>query len=135
MLAGLTVAYVIDWSPTQIDWLIDGVVVRTVTAAAAGTAYPQTPSQVRVGTWCGGCSGSPAGTVTWSGGPTTFSGAPYVMTIRSLEIVNANPASSYTYSDMSGTAGSIKGSSAAVSVSGSSVASATTASASGSASA
>jgi beta-glucanase (GH16 family) len=130
--AVLIVAYVIDWSPTQIEWLIDGVVVRTVTAATAGSAYPQTPSQVRVGTWCGGCSGSPAGTVTWSGGPTTFSGAPYVMTIQSLEIVNTNPASSYTYGDMSGTAGSIKGSSSVVSVS--SVASATSASASGSAS-
>ena len=34
MLAGLTVAYVIDWSPTQIDWLIDGVVVRTVRSAS-----------------------------------------------------------------------------------------------------
>lgn len=128
--------YVIDWSPTRIEWSIDGAVVRTVLASTAGAAYPQTPSQIRVGTWCGGCSGSPAGTVTWSGGPTTFSGAPYVMTIQSLEIINANPAGSYTYSDMSGTAGSIKGSSANVSVSGSSsVASATSSSASASKSA
>lgn len=63
--------------------------------------------QVRIGTWCGGCSGEPAGTVQWSGGPTTFVGAPYIMTITSLEIDNANPAGSYTYGDMSGSASSI----------------------------
>ena len=124
-------AYSIDWSPTQIQWIIDGTVVRTVLASAAGGAYPQTPSQIRIGTWCGGCAGEPAGTVTWAGGATTFDGAPYVMTVQSLTVVNANPASSYTYSDLSGSAASIKGSNAAVSVSGSSsVASSSSASAS-----
>jgi len=63
--------------------------------------------QVRLGTWCGGCSGEPEGTVQWAGGPTTFDAAPYIMTITSLEIDNANPAGSYIYSDMSGSASSI----------------------------
>ena len=64
--------------------------------------------QVRIGTWCGGCYGQAEGTIQWSGGPTTFEGAPYIMTITSLEIDNANPAGSYIYSDNSGSASSIK---------------------------
>src|SRR5579862_1796186 len=105
----LIVAYVIDWSADKIDWIIDGTTVRTLTAASVGAKYPQTPCQVRIGTWCGGCSGSPQGTVQWSGGPTTFPpGSSYVMTIQSLTIENANPADSYTYSDMSGSAASIQ---------------------------
>jgi len=63
--------------------------------------------QVRLGTWCGGCTGEPEGTVQWAGGPTTFDAAPYVMTITNLEIDNANPAGSYIYSDMSGSDSSI----------------------------
>jgi hypothetical protein len=100
-------AYAINWTPDAINWIIDGNVVRTLEAASAGNQYPQTPMQVRIGTWCGGCSGEPQGTVEWAGGPTTFSGAPYIMTITSLEIDNANPAGSYTYGDMSGSASSI----------------------------
>ena len=65
--------------------------------------------QVRIGTWCGGCSGEAQGTIQWAGGPTTFGDAPYVMTITSLEVDNANPAGSYIYSDMSGSASSIQG--------------------------
>jgi hypothetical protein len=64
--------------------------------------------QVRVGTWCGGCAGEDPGTIQWAGGPTSFDAAPYIMTITSLEIDNANPAGSYIYGDMSGSASSIK---------------------------
>jgi len=100
-------AYTLDWSETELNWIIDGTVVRTLTAASVGGQYPQTPMQVRLGTWCGGCSGEPEGTVEWAGGPTTFSDDPYVMTITSLQIDNANPGGSYIYSDMSGSASSI----------------------------
>ena len=100
-------AYTLDWSETQLQWIIDGTVVRTLTAASVGDQYPQTPMQVRLGTWCGGCTGEPQGTVEWAGGPTSFEAAPYVMTITELEIDNANPAGSYIYSDMSGSASSI----------------------------
>jgi len=79
-----------------------------LTAASAGDQYPQTPAQVRIGTWCGGCASEPEGTIQWAGGPTTFSGAPYVMTITSLTIENANPGGSYTYGDMTGDWQSIK---------------------------
>ena len=50
----LTIAYVIDWTATQVQWIIDGVVVRTLLASDVGAKFPQTPSQVRIGTWCGG---------------------------------------------------------------------------------
>ena len=100
-------AYTLDWSETELNWIIDGTVVRTLTAASVGGQYPQTPMQVRLGTWCGGCSGEPEGTVEWAGGPTSFSDDPYIMTITSLQIDNANPGGSYVYSDMSGSASSI----------------------------
>jgi beta-glucanase (GH16 family) len=100
-------AYTLDWSETELNWIIDGTVVRTLTSASVGGQYPQTPMQVRLGTWCGGCSGEPEGTVQWAGGPTTFSNDPYIMTITSLQIDNANPGGSYVYSDMSGSASSI----------------------------
>src|SRR5271167_3144523 len=101
-------AYTLDWSETELNWIIDGTVVRTLEAASVGGQYPQTPMQVRIGTWCGGCAGEAQGTIQWSGGPTTFGAAPYVMTITSLEIDNANPAGSYTYGDFSGSASSIQ---------------------------
>jgi beta-glucanase (GH16 family) len=100
-------AYTLDWTETELNWIIDGTVVRTLTSASVGGQYPQTPMQVRLGTWCGGCSGEPEGTVQWAGGPTTFSDDPYIMTITSLQIDNANPGGSYVYSDMSGSASSI----------------------------
>src|SRR5271170_537000 len=103
----LILAYTLDWSETELNWIIDGTVVRTLTAASVGGQYPQTPMQVRLGTWCGGCSGEPEGTVEWAGGPTTFADDPYIMTITSLTIDNANPGGSYIYSDMSGSASSI----------------------------
>lgn len=99
--------YVIDWSETQIEWIIDGTVVRTLTAASVGDNYPQTPCQIRIGSWCGGCSNNAPGTIQWAGGPTTFGSTPYVMTVQSLEVVNYNPGGSYSYGDMSGSAGSI----------------------------
>jgi hypothetical protein len=64
--------------------------------------------QVRIGTWCGGCAGEDPGTIQWAGGPTNFDGAPYIMTITSLEIDNANPSGSYVYGDTSGSASSIQ---------------------------
>ena len=82
--------------------------MRTLQASSVGDKYPQTPMQVRIGTWCGGCSGVSEGTINWAGGPTTFDEAPYIMTVQTLEIDNANPAGSYSYSDMTGSASSIK---------------------------
>lgn len=62
--------YTIDWNAERILYYINGNVVRTVNAGAAGQ-YPQTPSRVQFGIWCGGCS-SAQGTVDWAGGKTNF---------------------------------------------------------------
>ncbi|KAJ5746907.1 uncharacterized protein N7511_008603 [Penicillium nucicola] len=101
--------YTINWSKEAIVWSIDGTPIRTVNYADAkgGTRFPQTPMNLRIGIWAGGSSDQP-GTVTWAGGATDYSAAPFSMYIKSVEIKNANPAESYTYSDKSGSSDSIK---------------------------
>jgi beta-glucanase (GH16 family) len=48
--------YSIEWTPAAINWIIDDVVVRTLTYedAKGGSAFPQTPMQIKLGTWCAG---------------------------------------------------------------------------------
>jgi len=104
--------YSLDWNADRLQYIIDGTVVRTLSAndplTNYGSNYPQTPMRLKLGSWCGGCSGSPEGTVEWAGGKTTFEGAPFNMYVASVNIQNNNPASSYTYGDLSGTWKSIK---------------------------
>lgn len=104
--------YSVDWTSERIEWIIDGVTVRTLgyndPLTIGGKNYPQTPMRVKLGSWCGGCAGEPAGTVTWAGGKTTFNDAPYIMYVESVDIQNYNPADSYEYGDNSGTWQSIK---------------------------
>ncbi|OQD82306.1 hypothetical protein PENANT_c022G09118 [Penicillium antarcticum] len=102
--------YTVNWSKEALVWSIDGNVVRTVNYADAkgGTRYPQTPMNLRIGIWAGGDPSNGQGTIDWAGGPTDYSAAPFSMYIKSVEIKNANPAESYTYSDMSGSSDSIK---------------------------
>ena len=103
--------YTTVWSQAQIQWLIDGVVVRTVAYHDAwnnGEQFPQTPMTVRLGAWDGGDSDRP-GTVTWAGGKTDFSGAPYNMLVSNVHVNDANRnVSSYVYGDQSGSWDSIK---------------------------
>lgn len=67
--------YTIDWQADQLQFLIDGNVVRTVTkdsttnSAASGRAeYPSTPSRIQLSLWPAGITGSPQGTIDWAGG-------------------------------------------------------------------
>jgi beta-glucanase (GH16 family) len=48
--------YSIEWTPSVINWIIDDTVVRTLTYedAKGGSAFPQTPMQIKLGTWCAG---------------------------------------------------------------------------------
>ena len=98
--------YTVDWNKERIEWIIDGVTVRTLgyndPLTVGGTNYPQTPMRLKLGNWCGGCAGEPKGTVAWAGGKTTFTDSPYVMYVESVQIQNTNPADSYEYSDNSG---------------------------------
>jgi hypothetical protein len=107
--------YKVSWQKDSTTWYIDGNAVRTLNYADAkgGSRYPQTPMRVRIGIWAGGDPSNGQGTIDWAGGETDYSGTPYTMYVKNVEIVNANPAESYTYSDNSGSYQSIKMSGAA----------------------
>ncbi|KAJ9627225.1 copper resistance protein [Taxawa tesnikishii (nom. ined.)] len=102
--------YLIDWTAERLQFSIDGAVVRTLEYADAngGANYPQTPMRLKLGSWAGGAEGQPEGTVEWAGGQTDFSKAPFTMYVESVKITNANPATSYTWSDKTGSWQSIK---------------------------
>lgn len=103
--------YSIDWTSERLQFLVDGVLVRTVEysdpKALYGKNYPQTPAKLKLGNWCGGC-GKNEGTVEWAGGKASFGGDPYVMYVESVNIKNYNPADAYKWTDESGSWESIK---------------------------
>ncbi|KKY24615.1 putative extracellular cell wall glucanase crf1 allergen asp f9 [Diplodia seriata] len=104
--------YTIDWTEEKIDWIIDGVTVRTLDAtdALGGANFPQTPAKIRMGTWAGGDPEKSYWTRLWAGGNTTYSeeaGMPWTMTVKDVSITNYNPAESYSYTDTTGDSSSI----------------------------
>ncbi|KAI5298797.1 DNA-directed RNA polymerase, partial [Ascosphaera pollenicola] len=101
--------YAIDWTKDRIQWIIDGNVVRTLTPQDAdnGNQYPQSPMNIRIGSWAGGASEN-EGTVEWAGGKTDFSQAPFKMFVESLAITDYSTGQSYSYGNNSGTWQSIK---------------------------
>ncbi|ODH14402.1 hypothetical protein ACO22_06587 [Paracoccidioides brasiliensis] len=101
-------SYAIDWSKDRILWLINGMVVRTLTAAEAGASYPQTPMQIKAGVWAGGDPSNPPGTIEWAGGETDYKAGPYVMGLKSITVTDYSTGSEYRYSDKSGTWQSIE---------------------------
>jgi hypothetical protein len=60
--------YAMDWTQGTLNWSIDGKVVRTLTPAQVqGDFYPQTPMQLRIGSWAAGDPGNAPGTIRlWS---------------------------------------------------------------------
>ncbi|EPS95247.1 hypothetical protein FOMPIDRAFT_162459 [Fomitopsis schrenkii] len=66
--------YTFDWQEDQLQWLVDGKVVRTLTRAETTdnstglSRYPNTPSRVQLSLWPAGISSEPEGTVEWAGG-------------------------------------------------------------------
>jgi hypothetical protein len=103
-------SYAVNWTSSSLEWIIDGVVVRTLNYEDAenGSRFPQTPMRLRVGIWAGGDPSNGEGTIEWAGGLTNFGDAPFTMTVQSVNIVNYSPGSSYTYSDESGSWQSVK---------------------------
>ncbi|KAI0177992.1 concanavalin A-like lectin/glucanase domain-containing protein [Pestalotiopsis sp. NC0098] len=95
--------YTIEWTSAATTWYIDGTAMRTLNYADAvdGTNYPQTPMRIKLGTWSASDSGS-EGTIEWAGGETDYSDAPFTMYVQSIDITNYNPASTYTYGDLTG---------------------------------
>ncbi|KAF2837717.1 glycoside hydrolase family 16 protein [Patellaria atrata CBS 101060] len=101
--------YSIEWTDTELNWIIDDVTVRTLKKedAAGGKSYPQTPMNIRLGIWAGGDSPN-AGTVKWAGGKTNYTQAPFTMSVSKVAITNYAPADEYRYGDQSGTWESIE---------------------------
>ncbi|KAI5918069.1 concanavalin A-like lectin/glucanase domain-containing protein [Camillea tinctor] len=100
-----------DWTPTKVDWLLDGKVIRTLLASQADTTthqFPQTPAKIQLGIWDGGDPEQNSGTLNWAGGKTDLSGGPYTMFVRNVRITNYNPAMYYNWTDQSGRWQSIK---------------------------
>lgn len=60
--------YVIDWKKNEISWFINNQKVRTT----VNNDLPTLESQVRMGIWDSGRSGS-SGTMNWAGGPIDWS--------------------------------------------------------------
>jgi hypothetical protein len=109
----------VEWTSAGVTWLIDNNVVRTLTAANAeggADGLPQSPMQVKLGTWVAGRKDAPQGTVEWAGGYTDFSKAPFLGYYKSISIVDyagadaptSKSVKEYIYSDHSGSWQSIK---------------------------
>jgi hypothetical protein len=76
----------------------------TNATASAGGTYLQTPVRVSIGISCSGCFANPPIPV---GSHLIGNPDDYIVTITSLELVNYNPASQYTFRDLSGSAESV----------------------------
>lgn len=107
--------YTVDWTKDYVKWYIDGSLVRTLNYADAkdGTRFPQTPMQIKLGTWVAGGKDSAEGTVEWAGGYTDFSQAPFNAYYKSITIEDysngVDGAKYYSWGDISdGTYESIK---------------------------
>lgn len=106
--------YSINWSATELQWLIDGAVVRNMPYAQAkgnGEQYPQTPLDIRMGIWAGGDLGlgNTNWTVEWAGGAVDYSKAPFTMQVQSVSVDDGTKgAKEYAYGDKTGKWQSIK---------------------------
>ncbi|KAK6063381.1 cell wall glucanosyltransferase mwg1 [Seiridium cupressi] len=80
--------YTIDWTSEYVKWFIDGNLVRTLLYSDAkdGTRFPQTPMQIKLGTWVAGRKDAANGTVEWAGGYTNFDEAPFKAYYKSISI-------------------------------------------------
>lgn len=103
------ITYTIEWTPEQVTWSVGGSVVRVLTPATADpNQYPQTPMQVKFGSWSGGDPSNAPGTITWARGPTNYADGPFTMTVQSLSIIDYSTGTLYKYGDTSGSWGSIQ---------------------------
>ncbi|KAH7362466.1 cell wall glucanosyltransferase Mwg2 [Plectosphaerella cucumerina] len=105
--------YAIDWTPEKIVWSINGNVVREHLPSSG--VFPQTPCQLRIGTWVGG-KGDPNGDakdrIAWAGGLAQWDQAPFNAYYRRIQIIDYaggyDAATKYEYTNTEGTWESIK---------------------------
>lgn len=96
--------YSIDWTANQIVWSVNGQTMRVLQAADADPGqYPQTPMQIKVGSWAGGDSANSPGTIQWAGGPVDWSQAPFTMYLKAIAVTDYSTGSSYSYDGTAGT--------------------------------
>ncbi|RSL48913.1 hypothetical protein CEP53_009356 [Fusarium sp. AF-6] len=102
--------YTTTWTKDQLNWYIDGEVVRTLNYAdaKAGEAYPQTPMRLSIGIWAAGDPTMPEGTREWAGGDTEYDKGPYSMYVKSVLVEDASTGKEYVYGDKSGSYKSIE---------------------------
>lgn len=106
---GEFITYTVEWTSTQITWSVGNNVVRVLTPATAdANQYPQTPMRVKFGSWSGGDSSNPAGTIAWARGPTDYSKGPFTMTVQSVAVTDYSTGTQYKYGDTSGSWESIE---------------------------
>lgn len=95
--------YGLVWTPEKIDWNIDGNTIRTLKAsdAGGGKKFPQSPMQIKLGTWVAGRKDAPEGTVEWGGGRADWSNGASNGYFQSCKIVDymggEDAATSYHY--------------------------------------
>lgn len=104
------ITYTIDWTKDRIVWMAGGTVVRELKAGDAETnQYPQTPMQIKFGSWAGGDPARNApGTVEWARGPTDYSKGPFTMSVKHLSITDYSTGKEYKFKDTSGSWESIE---------------------------
>lgn len=95
--------YTVEYTSAAVTWSINGQIVRTLTPASADTnQYPQTPMQVKIGSWSAGDSSQPVGTVTWAGGSTDYTKGPFSMVVKSVTVEDYSTGTEYKYDDTTG---------------------------------
>ncbi|KAL9111664.1 MAG: hypothetical protein Q9227_003938 [Pyrenula ochraceoflavens] len=99
--------YTVDWTADRLIFGVDGKPIRTVNSTD-DDQYPRTPMKITMGLWAGGDSANAQGTIDWAGGVTDYSKGPFNMSIKSVKVVDYSTGDSYTYSDQTGSADSIK---------------------------
>jgi hypothetical protein len=99
--------YTIDWTKDSVTWGVDGNIVRTL-VNNGDNYYPQSPMQVRFGSWAGGDPSNAQGTIEWAGGPTDYSQGPYNFYVKTISVQDYSTGKEYAYTDHSGTWTSIQ---------------------------
>ncbi|KAI7878373.1 concanavalin A-like lectin/glucanase domain-containing protein [Mucor mucedo] len=85
--------YTIDWSPEQIQWLVDGTVIRTTTKKETCNdknvcSFPSHPTSVQVGLWD---SSDPSSTAEWAKGPINWNTTESVTAVIKSVSIECNP--------------------------------------------
>ncbi|KAL4778815.1 concanavalin A-like lectin/glucanase domain-containing protein [Aspergillus varians] len=104
--------YTTYWTHEKIEWWVDQKLLRTLTYDEAkngtGSAFPQTPSNVRIGIWPAGDPDNAKGTIDWAGGPIDYDAGPYTMTVKDVRVHDFHTGKEYEYGDRTGDWDSIK---------------------------